>query len=181
MIHFNVENFFSYTCVVINIVASFDIRRTCCADSSTQQLSTLAASTFRRGSFSSDARNCAVKVLPVPGRPWSITMLSVGAPHAAGNVFSGLLPFAGLTEDDGRIASMTFCDSMTASGLMTGDVAPLKSTNLNLRIAPEVREALRKSAEQDHISISNMVEYLIVQHCQRTGISVVKKEKEDLA
>ena len=58
-------------------------------------------------------------------------------------------------------------------------MAPLKSTNLNLRITPEVREALRKAAEQDHRSISNMVEYLIVQHCQRLGISIVKKEKED--
>lgn len=54
-------------------------------------------------------------------------------------------------------------------------MAPLKSTNLNLRIAPEVREALREAAALDHRSISNMVEYLIVQHCQKLGISVLKK------
>ena len=58
-------------------------------------------------------------------------------------------------------------------------MAPLKSTNLNLRIAPEVREALRKAAEQDHRSISNMVEYLIVQHCQRKESPIVRKEKAD--
>ena len=56
-----------------------------------------------------------------------------------------------------------------------------KSTNLNLRIAPDVKEALKEAAERDHRSISNMVEYLIVQHCQRLGIHVVKKEKMDLA
>lgn len=60
-------------------------------------------------------------------------------------------------------------------------MAQLKSTNLNLRIAPEVREALKEAAVRDHRSISNMVEYLIVQHCQRIGISVTKKEKEDPA
>lgn len=57
-------------------------------------------------------------------------------------------------------------------------MALLKSTNLNLRIAPEVREALRKAAELDHRSISNMVEYLIVQHCQRNEIPI-NKQKND--
>jgi len=52
-----------------------------------------------------------------------------------------------------------------------------KSTNLNLRIAPEVKEALKDAAERDHRSISNMVEYLIVQHCQRMGIPVKKGDK----
>jgi len=51
----------------------------------------------------------------------------------------------------------------------------LKSTNLNLRIAPEVREALREAAEREHRSISNMVEYLIVQHCQRNEITIKTK------
>lgn len=51
-------------------------------------------------------------------------------------------------------------------------MATLKSTNLNLRIAPEVREALRQAAEREHRSVSNMIEYLIVQHCQRVGISI---------
>lgn len=60
-------------------------------------------------------------------------------------------------------------------------MAMLKSTNLNLRVSPGVREALREAEGRDHRDISNMVEYLIVQHCQRTGIPVVKKEKEDFA
>jgi hypothetical protein len=57
-------------------------------------------------------------------------------------------------------------------------MALLKSTNLNLRIAPEVREALREAAERDHRSISNMVEYLIVQHCQRIEIPIIKQKSE---
>lgn len=56
-------------------------------------------------------------------------------------------------------------------------MAILKSTNLNLRIAPEVREALRKAAEREHRSVSNMLEYLIVQHCQRVGININKMEE----
>ncbi len=51
----------------------------------------------------------------------------------------------------------------------------LKSTNLNLRIAPEVREGLRQAAELDHRSVSNMIEYLIVQHCKKTGIKLTEK------
>jgi len=57
-------------------------------------------------------------------------------------------------------------------------MAVLKSTNLNLRIAPEVREALREAAERDHRSVSNMVEYLIVQYCQRNEIPVQKKSAD---
>lgn len=53
-------------------------------------------------------------------------------------------------------------------------MAMLKSTNLNLRIAPEVREALRLAAGHEHRSISNMVEYLIRQYCQKTGISIAE-------
>lgn len=52
----------------------------------------------------------------------------------------------------------------------------LKSTNLNLRIAPEVREGLREAAEREHRSISNMVEYLIVQYCKQNNIVIGNKE-----
>lgn len=55
-------------------------------------------------------------------------------------------------------------------------MALLKSTNLNLRIAPEVREALREAAELEHRSISNMVEYLIVQYCKQNNIVIGNNE-----
>ena len=57
-------------------------------------------------------------------------------------------------------------------------MAILKSTNLNLRIAPEVRDALRQAAERDHRSISNMIELLIVQHCQRNEIPIIKQQTD---
>ena len=53
-------------------------------------------------------------------------------------------------------------------------MALIKSTNLNLRIAPEIREALREGAEREHRSISNMVEFLIVQYCQKNEIPINK-------
>jgi hypothetical protein len=58
-------------------------------------------------------------------------------------------------------------------------MAILKSTNLNLRIAPEVREALRQAAEREHRSVSNMVEYLIVQYCQRNEIPINKTQTDN--
>lgn len=57
-------------------------------------------------------------------------------------------------------------------------MAILKSTNLNLRIAPEVREALRQAAEREHRSVSNMIELLIVQHCQRNEIPIIKQQTD---
>lgn len=53
----------------------------------------------------------------------------------------------------------------------------LRSTNLNLRIAPEVREGLKQAAERDHRSISNMMEYLIVLHCQKHDIPITKQKE----
>jgi hypothetical protein len=50
----------------------------------------------------------------------------------------------------------------------------LRSTNLNLRIAPEIRESLREGAEREQRSISNMVEFLIVQYCQKNEIPINK-------
>jgi hypothetical protein len=60
-------------------------------------------------------------------------------------------------------------------------MAILKSTNLNLRISPEVREALREAADREHRSISNMVEYLIVQYCKQNNIVIGSKETSEKA
>ena len=53
-----------------------------------------------------------------------------------------------------------------------------RSTNLNLRIAPEVKEALKEAAESDHRSLNNMVERLIIEHCEKNGIEVKRKQKQ---
>ncbi len=54
-------------------------------------------------------------------------------------------------------------------------MAATKSTTLSFRINPEVKEALRTAAEQEHRSITNMVEVLIRDYCQRTGIAISDK------
>lgn len=54
-----------------------------------------------------------------------------------------------------------------------------RSTNLNLRISPNIREALKLAAQRDHRSVSNMVEYMIVQYCETNGIQIPKAEVQE--
>ena len=54
-----------------------------------------------------------------------------------------------------------------------------RSTNLNLRIDPVIREALKKAALRDHRSVSNMVEYIIVLYCQKNDIPILKQDKQE--
>lgn len=51
-------------------------------------------------------------------------------------------------------------------------MAATKSTTLTLRIDPGVKEALRTAAEQEHRSITNMVEVLIRDYCERNGVEI---------
>lgn len=51
-------------------------------------------------------------------------------------------------------------------------MAATKSTTLTLRIDPGVKEALRTAAEQEHRSITNMLEVLIRDYCERSGILI---------
>ena len=50
-------------------------------------------------------------------------------------------------------------------------MATAKTTTLTLRIATELKKALRTAAEREHRSIANMVAVLIMDHCERNGIS----------
>ena len=52
-----------------------------------------------------------------------------------------------------------------------------KTATLNLRINPGIKEALRIAAEQDHRSIANMVEILIIKHCEAAGISIPEQQE----
>lgn len=47
-----------------------------------------------------------------------------------------------------------------------------KTATLNLRIDPALKEALREAAEQEHRSVTNMVELLIRRHCEEAGIAI---------
>jgi hypothetical protein len=46
---------------------------------------------------------------------------------------------------------------------------------VTLRVPETVRELLRAAAEEDHRSMANMVEVLILKHCKERSISVSPK------
>jgi hypothetical protein len=47
-----------------------------------------------------------------------------------------------------------------------------KTSTLNVRIRPSLKEALRIAAIQDHRSISNLLEKMIINHCEVNGITI---------
>lgn len=47
-----------------------------------------------------------------------------------------------------------------------------KTETLNLRVSPELKVLVRVAAAQDHRSISNFIEVLVREHCDRLGISI---------
>lgn len=53
---------------------------------------------------------------------------------------------------------------------------PLKSAALNIRIDPNLKEALRIAAKRDHRSIANLVEKLIIRHCESVGITIPEQQ-----
>ena len=56
-------------------------------------------------------------------------------------------------------------------------MSPIKTSTLNLRIDPRLKEALRIASEREHRSIANMVEILIRQHCTQVGISIPEQQE----
>ncbi len=52
-----------------------------------------------------------------------------------------------------------------------------KSSTLNLRVKPALKEALRIASIQDHRSIANMVEKLIIDYCEREGITIPEQQQ----
>lgn len=45
-----------------------------------------------------------------------------------------------------------------------------KTTAINLRMSQDVKELLRLAAAQEHRTLSNMLEYLVLQHCEQRGL-----------
>ena len=56
------------------------------------------------------------------------------------------------------------------------DMSATKTAALNIRIDPNLKEALRIAANKDHRPMANMVELLIIQHCERVGISIPEQQ-----
>jgi len=51
---------------------------------------------------------------------------------------------------------------------------PRKTDKLNIRIDPAVKDALQRAAEDEHRSVGNMVEVLVLTHCKEKKIPVRK-------
>lgn len=58
-------------------------------------------------------------------------------------------------------------------------MATTKTATLTFRIDPSLKEALRTAAQQEHRSIANMVEVLILDYCERHGIAVQRLGETD--
>jgi len=55
-------------------------------------------------------------------------------------------------------------------------MSPRKTTTLNLRIDPAIKEAIKTAANRDHRSVANMIEMLIRKHCDNEGISIPEQQ-----
>ncbi len=51
-------------------------------------------------------------------------------------------------------------------------MSPKKTTTMNLRVDPAVKDAVREAAAREHRSIANMIEVLIRRHCAEVGIRI---------
>jgi hypothetical protein len=78
------------------------------------------------------------------------------------------------TDHSRRDPMRTFALHMRYNSAMT----PRKTSTLNLRIDPALKEAARTAALREHRSIANLVEWLIRQHCEAAGIPI--QEQSDL-
>lgn len=53
-----------------------------------------------------------------------------------------------------------------------------KTEAINLRMSPATKALLRAAAERDHRTLSNLLELLILEHCQRNGIEIPRDADE---
>ena len=51
-----------------------------------------------------------------------------------------------------------------------------KTAALNIRIHPDLKEAIRVAAKREHRSVANMMEMLIRKHCEEVGISIPEQQ-----
>jgi hypothetical protein len=50
-------------------------------------------------------------------------------------------------------------------------MATTKTATLTFRIDPEIKETLRQAAEQERRSLANMIEVMIQDYCERSGVT----------
>ena len=52
-----------------------------------------------------------------------------------------------------------------------------KTAALNIRIDPDIKEAIRVAADRERRSVASMVEILILKHCKEVGISIPEQQE----
>lgn len=57
-------------------------------------------------------------------------------------------------------------------------MASNKTATLTLRLDPTLKDALRNAAEQEHRSLANMIEVMILDYCGRHGHAVPNAAQE---
>jgi hypothetical protein len=45
----------------------------------------------------------------------------------------------------------------------------VRTTEINLRVSPKLKEAARKAAEKDQRTLSSLIERLLTEHCRKAG------------
>jgi hypothetical protein len=75
------------------------------------------------------------------------------------------------------------CDTNTLhciyNSIIEPKMPPKKTTTLNLRIDPALKEAIRQAAVRENRSVANMVETLIRRHCDSVGIQLPEQQSQD--
>lgn len=54
----------------------------------------------------------------------------------------------------------------------------LKTATMTIRLSPQVKAAAEAAAQHEHRSIANLIEVLIMNHCQSVGLPIASKNKD---
>jgi len=79
---------------------------------------------------------------------------------------------AELTRSDATEHCCTVQYIHSTNAVWGNTMASAKTTTITFRIEPNLKEALRAAAEQEHRSIANMIEVMIRDYCARSGIAI---------
>lgn len=51
-----------------------------------------------------------------------------------------------------------------------------KSVTMNLRVSPALKAIIQIAAKREHRSLSNMIEFLVLEYCERHGLTFPDEE-----
>jgi hypothetical protein len=54
----------------------------------------------------------------------------------------------------------------------------VKTATMTLRIDPKIKAAAEAAAQQDHRSITSLIEVLILKHCRSVGLNPLRASEE---